>query len=263
METLPQFQNDDQPFQMMQNRWASIINPVLKNPVCNGIILKNISLIRAQDNLVPHRLGRAYQGWMITRIQPANQNTDYGAFSDWALNSNITPDPTAFGVVTDKNLFFCRVGNSIFISGYWKSGTTAASTAKLTLPAGYTIDLNGVGTKASVQMVGQWNQIKSAAGAATVYPLGYSGPLFYDGSDTSSLYFATSTESNIYNKAPGSNVCDNNGYLDVNLQVPISGFHAFQNFNFAWESALPSSSSPDLFLNLHCINSLLIDLYVF
>lgn len=52
--------------QMMQNQWASILDPVLANPTNNSLILKSVSL-SSGDNTINHKLGRVLQGWKIVR----------------------------------------------------------------------------------------------------------------------------------------------------------------------------------------------------
>ncbi len=65
---LPQFQSDDQSFQMMQNAWATQIDPVLNNPSIKSIILKNVTLLSG-SNTISHKLGRKLQGWRIVRLR--------------------------------------------------------------------------------------------------------------------------------------------------------------------------------------------------
>lgn len=62
---LPQFQSNDTPFQLMQSRWASEINPVLALPTSKPSFLKGI-IITTGVNVINHRLGRLPQGWIIT-----------------------------------------------------------------------------------------------------------------------------------------------------------------------------------------------------
>lgn len=80
---LAQFQGGDTPFQLLQNSWASALNPLLANPVCTGILLKNIALASGA-NTINHKLGRTPQGWLIIdrdgtatiyRSQPLNNLT--------------------------------------------------------------------------------------------------------------------------------------------------------------------------------------------
>lgn len=65
VKTLPIFQDSEsQPFMLMQTAWASAINPIIKNPVMNGLILGPISLVTGL-NKIDHLLGRVIQGWVI------------------------------------------------------------------------------------------------------------------------------------------------------------------------------------------------------
>lgn len=50
----------------MQNQWATAIEPVLNNPVIQGLILPNIALTTG-SNSVNHRLARKLVGWYIVR----------------------------------------------------------------------------------------------------------------------------------------------------------------------------------------------------
>jgi len=51
----------------MQSSWGALLNQVLANPVLNGIILSNVSLVFG-DNMIPHKLDRKLIGWHIIRI---------------------------------------------------------------------------------------------------------------------------------------------------------------------------------------------------
>lgn len=95
MRTLPIYINDNKDFSMMQTNWASIINPLLKNPICNGIILNNIS-ITTGVNYINHLLGRKLQGWIIIGITDVASIVD-----DQANNSN-----------SDKTLLLLSTANT-------------------------------------------------------------------------------------------------------------------------------------------------------
>lgn len=80
---LPNFQNDDQVLQLMQSRWAAILNPFLQNPTNCGRLITGIS-IQAGPNIIYHQLGRKMQGWVVVdqtavpdlyRLQPLNDQT--------------------------------------------------------------------------------------------------------------------------------------------------------------------------------------------
>lgn len=68
--SLPQFQTDDKDFSLMQNQWATQLNPMLSNPLNSVLILKNIALINGVT-IVNHLLSRTQQGWFLTDINAA------------------------------------------------------------------------------------------------------------------------------------------------------------------------------------------------
>lgn len=68
---LPQFQTDDKALSLMQNAWATALNPLLSQPLNSGVLLSNVSL-GSGSNTINHRLGRKLSGWIITRIRAAS-----------------------------------------------------------------------------------------------------------------------------------------------------------------------------------------------
>ncbi len=70
MPALTQFQNDDKDFQMMQSSWGAILNPLLKNPSLQNVLLKGIRL-GVGATIINHTLGRQPQGWRIVDIDGA------------------------------------------------------------------------------------------------------------------------------------------------------------------------------------------------
>lgn len=67
---LPRFQTDDKALGRLQTQWASQINPLLDLPLLQGVQVKAVELV-AGANVINHRLGRAPQGYIITRQQGA------------------------------------------------------------------------------------------------------------------------------------------------------------------------------------------------
>lgn len=51
-----------------QDKWAAQLNPILKNPTVNTLVLKNQSLITG-TNVINHKLGRVLQGWYPSRLR--------------------------------------------------------------------------------------------------------------------------------------------------------------------------------------------------
>lgn len=81
---LPQFQDDNRPFQQMQNTWASQLNPLLANPLNSINIIKGVKLINGTITF-NHKLGRMMQGWFITDIDTAATIYRSAALNDKTL----------------------------------------------------------------------------------------------------------------------------------------------------------------------------------
>lgn len=64
---LPKIKNNDSTLQLMQDKWASILNPLLDKPISNSNFLQNISIVTG-NNVINHLLGRKQQGWIIADI---------------------------------------------------------------------------------------------------------------------------------------------------------------------------------------------------
>lgn len=68
--SLVKFQTDHQPLSLMQSQWATELNPLLKNPALQSVILKNVDLING-TTIINHKLGRKLQGWKTVRVRAA------------------------------------------------------------------------------------------------------------------------------------------------------------------------------------------------
>lgn len=68
---LPKIKNDDSTLQLMQDKWASILNPVISQPLSSANILTNVELI-AGTNVINHLLARKMQGWIVSDIDAAS-----------------------------------------------------------------------------------------------------------------------------------------------------------------------------------------------
>lgn len=84
---LPQFRSEDQTFQLLQTRWATILNPVINSPTANPTILTGIALI-AGDNVINHRLGQTPQGYVIADLNAPATIYRNAAFNDKTLTLN-------------------------------------------------------------------------------------------------------------------------------------------------------------------------------
>lgn len=71
----------------MENKWKSILDPVLANPMTNMGILKNINLVTG-NNVINHLLGQIQQGWIITDIQGVADIYRSAPFNNLTLTLN-------------------------------------------------------------------------------------------------------------------------------------------------------------------------------
>lgn len=90
---LPIFTTQDKDMSLMQTNWASLINPVLSQPINQGLLLQNVVLVNG-NNSISHKLGRKLIGWFPVRFQGSfaqlfdNQNTNSQQDKILILNSN-------------------------------------------------------------------------------------------------------------------------------------------------------------------------------
>lgn len=74
------------PYPLMLTQWSATLNPLLKSPIANPIILSNVSLASGQ-NTINHTLGQTLVGYMVIL------NSASATFYD-GQNTNPTPDKT-------------------------------------------------------------------------------------------------------------------------------------------------------------------------
>ena len=84
---LQQFQGGDRSFQLMQSAWTGVLNPFLRQPQLNGLLLTDVEL-GVGNTVINHRLGREPQGWIITDINGAAQVYRSAAFNSLTLTLN-------------------------------------------------------------------------------------------------------------------------------------------------------------------------------
>lgn len=89
MASLPVFNTtNDSPsssdFMQMQNRWKGQLDPLLKSPTNNSVLIKGI-VLAIGVNVINHRLGRLQQGWIVTDIDGAAVIYRSAAFNDKTL----------------------------------------------------------------------------------------------------------------------------------------------------------------------------------
>lgn len=72
------------PYELMLTAWAQQINPLLANPIMQGVAITGVTLAATTPINIPTTLNRTQQGWFLTdntanavvwRTQPFNTTT--------------------------------------------------------------------------------------------------------------------------------------------------------------------------------------------
>jgi hypothetical protein len=96
MKNLAIFQTQNKDMLLLQTSWSASLNPVLKNPIANGILIETPLI--SGSNIINHRLGRKPQGYIVVdqdasatffRSAPFNELT-------LALNSSANVDVSLY-----------------------------------------------------------------------------------------------------------------------------------------------------------------------
>lgn len=70
MVMLPIFKDMNKNLMLLQTNWSALLNPLLKAPTSQGVLLPGIKLINGV-NVINHLLQRTLQGWYFTDITGA------------------------------------------------------------------------------------------------------------------------------------------------------------------------------------------------
>lgn len=68
--SLPKVVSKDADLNSLQTLWAAQLDPVIKQPFTQGLLIKSVALASGA-NVVNHKLGRKLQGWVVTRYRGA------------------------------------------------------------------------------------------------------------------------------------------------------------------------------------------------
>jgi hypothetical protein len=154
------------------------------------------------------------------------------AVTDW--NSNLTFTlSSGFGTVTQSVIMSRRVGDSLQVYGSWNNGTVSAASASIGLPSGLSIDSSKINTNNPIQKIGKWSQLLSSS--SSLQNAGNGGDVFYDGSNNTTVFFATNGQSNVYHKDNVNAFIASGTCFTFDFIVPIVG----------WSSNTSMSSDTD------------------
>lgn len=146
-------------------------------------------------------------------------NVGNGNFaSDWAA---YTPTYTGFGTVSGSSMFWRRVGNNLELSGSFVLGTSTATEARISFPAGLTS--SGTEKIASLQIAGNFGLDSSGA---TVYRVVLMEP------SVSYITFGLGVGANPeLSKSQGSGIAGTGVKMSIKASVPIQGWDGQSIFN--------------------------------
>lgn len=163
---------------------------------------------------------------------------------------SITLTPSAgFGTTSAQATTYTRFGSWMLVQGKFLAGTSAATNLSLTLPTGYSIDYSVMPTTSQTALVGKYYELIANATPQAFTGGGSSnGPLFVDGSDTTSVYFAYRATVNTFKKDTGSQLlAASASTIGYEFWVPISEWNGSGTVNLAQNDVefVSNSSSTD------------------
>jgi hypothetical protein len=157
-------------------------------------------------------------GWSSYSAFVAADQADYG----WRDNTANYSFSAGFGTTTGGSVFEKRTGDTLYVRGYFKAGTVAASAGYIQIP--YTIDSTKFVSTANVQRVGIAQDLIASGSAGNTFAQSPSD-LFYDGSTTNQVFFGQQVQSSTYTKRNVSLWANTNDAFTFNFSVPISGWN--------------------------------------
>lgn len=211
-----------------------ITNSQVVTPTNNDVI-SGFNLLQATfDNLSPSctqfRFGFHFAStsalavtFSFDDVFVGSSNVSLGlAMSDWKNDLTWTTDN--FGTITNFDFRYRRVGDAMEVEYKFRSGVSVAATAAINFPSGYLMDANKLSTNVNGTMLGH-NYRASASGG---YVDGDHGSiLFYDGSTTNKVFFATNNSSQTQlTKNAGTSIVDpaNNQLCVGRFTIPIASW---------------------------------------
>jgi hypothetical protein len=143
-------------------------------------------------------------------------NAFLGSYSTpWAINS-MTFTPNNFGTTTATTTLTRRTVDKLEVILFFTAGTAAASTGSISLPSGLVIDSTKL--PSSGQVVGE--DIQMATGTI----VSNRNSIFYDGSDTAKVYFASSVSGTAYVKLNANSVIASSTPGQFYFSVPVTSY---------------------------------------
>lgn len=129
------------------------------------------------------------------------------------------------GSVTGNMVGGFRLGQFLNLFGSFRLGTTAASTAFISLLNGLLIDTASYGSQTCA--VGRWDMIDGTGTPRVIYTGGFNGLFTIDNTNNTDIFFSVATASSQFQKDNGSTIFVNDYYISVDLKVKIAGWTSY------------------------------------
>lgn len=84
---LPLVQSADLSLMLLQSRWKSTLDPLLRNQLVDGVLLTDVALVTG-ENVINHLLGRKQVGWIIVDRDASTAVYRSAALNDLTLTLN-------------------------------------------------------------------------------------------------------------------------------------------------------------------------------
>jgi len=172
------------------------------------------SVINVNDEIAIDGISIPISGW-----SSAGGTSPILSLGDWTVNTGIfTVNNFA---ATNTKIVTRRVGDTMLVRGQFTGGSASASTASIDI-SGYTFDSAKIGGATSAaRAIGTW-VVKT--GTSNIYSGDRAGIVFFDGSDTNSVFFAYQVTGNDYVKNNASQLVSSGHIFEFEFSVPISGW---------------------------------------
>lgn len=155
-----------------------------------------------------------------------------GAVSQYLGSLGLTPSG-GFGTTASPRYDAWRNGDRMFLRGRFTTGTVSGTIGSIDLPSDYTVDTTRISSAASGTVIGAWSTA-SSGGSAGIYSAGYAGVVFFDGSDTNTLFFAINGASAAYSKTNvNAGIAGSSAPFDFWIDIPISEWAGSGTVNLA------------------------------
>lgn len=167
-------------------------------------------------------VGVSYNLWLDDFSIGPNTVPQGAAISDW---QSYTPTYSAgWGSVTNSDVWWRRVGDSIHLKGSFKAGTVAGSIGTIGLPSGLAIDTTKLSAVTGIPSFGRAWRLTSTGQDLTTGTGSIDGEFYYNGSNTVIQYARASGSLVFSNESVSAFLSSNDVVTFDSVVLPIAGW---------------------------------------